>query len=316
MTKLERIIVKSPPIAFLVRKSKATVFPGFHGIYLYDVVKFLMQQIRKEGLNVRAAAISFNLLMALPPLLIFLFTLIPYFPFHKEFSREIIRVTKDLTPNQTTFIWVRDFIDGFTRPRGGLLSFGFILAVIFSSNAMIGVMRSFDRSLHIMNRQKRNFFNFRWTAIRLTSIIVMLFIASLLILITQKTLVRFVHIENKTLAWFLSSLRWLVIIALFYYGIGFIYRYAPAVEKKWKIGSPGTTLATTMMVLVFIIFSFWVNNFGNYNKVYGSIGTVLILMSTIFLNSLILLVGFELNVSINYLRTQAELRQVKEEKLA
>ena len=316
MTKLERIIVDSPPIAFLVRKSKTTVFPGFHGIYLYDVVKFLMLQIRKEGLNVRAAAISFNLLMALPPLLIFLFTLIPYFPFHKEFSREIIRVTKDLTPNQTTFVWVRDFIDGFTRPRGGLLSFGFILAVIFSSNAMIGVMRSFDRSLHIMNRQKRNFFNFRWAAIRLTLIIVMLFIASLLILITQKTLVRFVHIENKTLAWLISSVRWLVIIGLFYYGIGFIYRYAPAIERKWKIGSPGTTLATIMIMLVFVVFSFWVNNFGNYNKVYGSIGTVLILMSTVFLNSLILLVGFELNVSINYLRTQAELRQIKEEKLA
>jgi membrane protein len=314
MTKLERIIISSPPIDFFIRKSKNVILPGFHGVPLFDVLKFLFKQLSQEGLNVRAAAISYNLLMAIPPFLIFLFTLIPYFPFHTEFTRELLRLTHDLTPNQTTYIWVRDFIDGFTQPRSGLLSFGFILAVIFSSNAMLGIMRSFDRSLHALHKGKRNFIKFRWTAIRLTALVATLLIASVLLLITQKTLLRWLNIQNNSFRFWIASLRWLVILALFYYGIGFIYRYAPAVKIKWRIGSPGTTLATLLMVTVTVIFSYWVKNFNNYNKIYGSIGTVLILMSSVYINALVLLIGFELNVSISHLKSDAEHRRLREEK--
>jgi membrane protein len=103
-----------------------------------------------------------------------------------------------------------------------------------------------------------------------------------------------------------------VIVLLFLGSISFIYRHAPFVHKRWKLINPGAILATTLMLLFTILFSFWVNHFSNYNKLYGSIGTILILMLFIYFNSLVLLIGFELNVSINSLRHEAEERKKSE----
>lgn len=319
MTKLERIIITWQPVNFIITRSKHLILPGFQGLPLYDVVLFLLRQIKKEGLNIRAAAISFNLLMAIPPFLIFLFTLVPYLPGQQDFVRELLRLIRDLTPNRETYIWVKDFIVDFTKPRSGLLSIGFITAGFFASNAMLGIMNSFNRSLHVMYRQKRNFLQSRGTALKLTFFIATIFMASILLLISQgsilRNVLRWMDIESDTIRWWISSLRWIVILALIYYAIGLIYRYAPAIQRKWNINSPGTILATFLIVLLTILFSYWVNNFGTYNKVYGSIGTVIILMSSFFFNSLILLIGFELNVSINHLKMEAEIRQGKEDKV-
>lgn len=316
MTKLEHKIVTSRPVNFLILRSKQLILPGFQGLPLYDVVLFLSRQIKKEGLKIRAAAISFNLLMAIPPFLIFLFTLVPYLPGQRDFTKELLGLIRDLTPNRDTYVWVRDFMDDFTKPRGGLLSIGFITAGFFASNAMLGIMSSFDRSLHVMYRRKRNFLQSRWTALKLTFFIAIIFMASILLLITQgsvlRTLLLWMNIESDSIRWWINSLRWVIIIALIYYAIGLIYRFAPAIQNKWKINSPGTILATFLIIVLTVLFSYWVNNFGTYNKVYGSIGTVIILMSSFFFNSLILLIGFELNVSINHLRMESGTRRLKE----
>lgn len=317
MTKLERIIITWKPINFLIEKSKKIVLPGFKGLPLYDVVAFLLTQIKKEGLNMRAAAISFNMLMAIPPFLIFLFTLVPYLPGQKDFTRELLGVVRDLTPNRDTFKWVSEFIADFTKPRSGLLSLGFLTAGFFASNAMIGIMNSFNRSLHTSYRRNRNFFEVRGAALKLTFFIALIFMASILLLIMQgsllKNILNWLGIENASVRSWVGSLRWVVIIALIYYAIGLIYRFAPAIHRKWNVNSPGTTLATFLIIAVAILFSFWVNNFGTYNKVYGSIGTVIIIMSSFFINSLILLIGFELNVSINHLKMESEQRLAQEE---
>lgn len=315
MTKLEHKIVALRPVNFLIEKSKQLILPGFQGLPLYDVVLFLLRQIKKEGLKIRAAAISFNLLMAIPPFLIFLFTLVPYLPGQKDFTKELLGLIRDLTPNKDTYVWVRDFMEDFTKPRGGLLSVGFITAGFFASNAMLGIMNSFDRSLHVMYRRKRNFLQIRGTALKLTFFIAIIFMASILLLITQgsvlRSLLNWMNIESDRIRWWINSLRWVIIIALIYYAIGLIYRYAPAIQNKWKINSPGTILATFLIIVLTVLFSYWVNNFGTYNKVYGSIGTVIILMSSFFFNSLILLIGFELNVSINHLRMESGTRRSK-----
>jgi membrane protein len=103
-----------------------------------------------------------------------------------------------------------------------------------------------------------------------------------------------------------------VIIPLFYFAIACIYKYGPAVHKRWKLFSPGTLLATALSIIITVVFSYWVNNFATYNKVYGSIGTVMILMLIIYFNSLVLLIGYELNVSIHHLRVLAEERALKD----
>lgn len=299
----------------MLNKSKHLVLPGFEGLPLYDVMRFFVKQVNQVGLNVRAAAISFNFIMAIPAAAIFLFTLVPYIPISKQFSAELFRVIRDLTPNRETQAFIVQFLDDFfNKPKNGLLSVGFVLAVFYSSNAMMGIIRSFDRSL--VDKHRSNFIDKRLRAIRLTTIVIVLIIGTTLISLGQGTLFRMImqwlHIRNTMVLFWIRSLRWIVIIALFLYSIGVIYKYAPSVKKRWKLLSPGAIFATILTILVTWVFSVWVQNFSNYNKFYGSIGTVLVLMLLIFINSLILLIGFELNVSITYLKKEVEERKLKE----
>jgi membrane protein len=119
------------------------------------------------------------------------------------------------------------------------------------------------------------------------------------------------HIHSRNARWLFRTIRWVVIIPLFYFAIACIYKYGPSVHKRWKLFSPGTLLATGLSIIITVAFSYWVNNFGTYNKVYGSIGTAMILMLMIYFNSLILLIGYELNVSIHHLRALAEERALR-----
>ncbi len=304
MTPFDRMIRSSLPFRYAVSKSKLLFLPGFRGLALYDVIVFFRYQVKKVGLNDRARSIAFSFLMAIPAATIFLCTLIPYLPVSKKLTNQLLLLTKEITPNQNTYMLVSNFLNDFlTKPRGGLLSFGLVFALYYASNAMIGLMRAFNRSLTVYTR--RNIFQNRWVAIRLTLVMILLLIGCIVILVTQnellKYLFRLLHIHNRSMKGVFKTLRWVVIIPLFYFAIAYIYRHAPAVKEKWRLFSPGTLLATTLMILITFLFSFWVNNFGTYNKVYGSIGTILILMLVVYFNALILLIGFELNVSIHSL---------------
>ncbi|MEO7767882.1 MAG: YihY/virulence factor BrkB family protein, partial [Ferruginibacter sp.] len=121
-------------------------------------------------------------------------------------------------------------------------------------------------------------------------------------------------IQSATLRGIIFYGRWIFIVALVYFSIAFIYKYAPAVEKRWKIISPGTILGSFLSILATYGFSYFVNNFGKYNALYGSIGTIIVFMGLIYINSLVLLIGFEINVSIKSLRSIAERREIEERK--
>lgn len=314
MIKLQRIIISWKPIAFVIRKSKTLLIPGFRGLPLYDVVVFFFKQINKVGLNERASAISFNLIMALPAALLFLFSLIPYFPASINVEKQILGLFKDITPGTDTYEFLDKILADLLDKQVGVFSFGFLLLIFYASNAMIGIIRTFDRSIQ---QQKAFIFHQRWRAIQLTAILILLVLGSSIALIGQEQLLKLLknlfNIRSQSLP-FWNFLRWLVIIALVFYGIAFTYKYAPSVTKRWKLVSPGSLLATFLTLITTLIFSYWVSLFANsnYNRIYGSIGTVLILMLLTYINSLILLIGFELNVSITYLTREAELRQQKE----
>jgi membrane protein len=111
-----------------------------------------------------------------------------------------------------------------------------------------------------------------------------------------------VNHNERQVRWLFRTVRWVVVIPLFYLAIACIYKYGPAVKKRWTLFSPGTLLATLLTIFFTLAFSFWVNRFGTYNKVYGSIGTVMILMLLVYFNSLVLLIGYELNVSIHHMK--------------
>lgn len=308
MIKLERKIYDSKPFQFLATRSRKISLPGFQGISLHEIITFFVSQVKKVGLIDRARAISFSFLIAIPAATIFICTLVPYLPVHKKILQQMLLLTKDITPNQNTYLLVSQFLEDFlSKPRVGLLSFGFLLALFYSSNAMMGVMRSFNKSL--VYNARRNPLATRWMAIKLTTLVLCMIIGSVIILGTQaellRTWLREAHISGRNAHWLFRTFRWVVVIPLFYIAIACIYKYGPAVQKRWKLFSPGTFLATLLTILITLAFSYWVNRFGNYNKVYGSIGTVMILMLLVYFNSLVLLIGYELNVSIHHLKVMA-----------
>lgn len=315
MSKWETTIKNSTPVRVLRAWSKKITLPGFGGVPLYDVVVFFIGQMNKVGLNDRAASISFNFLMAIPAATIFLCTLIPYMPISTKITAQLLDLTRSIAPNENTYAVVADFLNDFLNtPRSGLLSFGFIVAAYYSSNALLGIMRSFNLSLH--QQKPRGFFSERWTAIRLTTVLLLLLIATITLLVFQGEFFAYVmnqlEITNRFTRQVIFSFKTVIIILLVMYSIGIIYKYAPAVTKRWRLASPGAIFATFLVVLTTYLFSFYVNNFGAYNKVYGSIGTIMILMFTIYLNSLILLIGYELNVGIHSLKALAEERDNEE----
>ncbi|HMU46949.1 MAG TPA: YihY/virulence factor BrkB family protein [Chitinophagaceae bacterium] len=308
LSKIADKVTSSAPAKLIVDKSKVTSLPGFDRIPLYDVINFFIGQVRTIGMTERASAIAYNFLVAIPPAIIFLFTLIPFIPITNEFQAQMFGLIREVIPgekdNAVLINFLKDFIN---NPRNGLLSISFVLSMFFSSNAVMGIMRSFDKNY--IGFKKRKGFQKRLVALRITLVLFIIVFASVLLLTGQKEVLKLIGIRNATVRNIIVNTRWVVIILLFFFCISYIYKHAPAVHKKWKLINPGSILATFLMLLLTFLFSWWVSRFGNYNQLYGSIGTVLILMILIFINSLILLIGFELNVSISSLKKIADERK-------
>ena len=314
MTKLERIILAKTPVGYFLNKSKKLLLPGFEGVPLYDVIKFFYGQIKTSAITERASAVSYNFIMAIPPSFLFLFTLIPSLPFisKKSIKFKLHGLITDVIPlkihNDNLIKFVDSFIDG---SKIGLISVGFITALYFASNAMMGIMRSFNKNY--VGFAKRKGLHNRWMAIKLTALLFLVVLSSLVLLITQGAVLKWMGVQNLTIRNIIYYVRWVFIVGMIFYSMAFIYKYAPAVQKRWKLLSPGTLLATTLSISASIGFSYFVNNFGKYNALYGSIGTIIVLMALVYINSLALLIGFELNVSIKTLKSMAEQREIVEQ---
>lgn len=314
MIDVEKIILSSKPVRWVIHKSKSLVLPGFDRAPLYDVIVFFLKETAKESLTERAAAISFNFLLAIPPFFIFLFTLVPFIPL-QNVEPTLYDLAESLTPNYNSYIIVRDMIHDFLyTQRNTLLSFAFILSFYYSSNGVMGMLRSFDKLLP--GFKQRTWWQTRLTALMLTVFLVLLLLVTVALIIMQGTILKMIlqklAIDDTVSQFSIGLVRWALIVLLFFSIISVIYRWGPATKKKWKFISAGSTFATISMIVVTLGFSFWVTNFAQYNQIYGSIGTILVLMLVVYFNSFILLIGFELNTSISTLREIAAEREMKE----
>lgn len=302
---IKKRFVSSVPGKQIIYRSRKTVLPGFHGFSVFDVATEFTRQVRKTSLVERASGISFNIVMAIPPTLIFVFTLIPYFPISQEFLNQMYSLIRDVIPGEKNNSVIIDFLKDFVnQPRNELLSFGLFLAIFFSSNAMMGVLRSFDKNYP--GFEKRGGFRQRRIALQLTMLVFFLIFICILLLIAQANVLRWLGVESALWRNIIHNSRWILIVLLTFWIVSFIYHHGPPVTRRWPLLTPGAVFATTLMILSTALFSYWVNNFSNYNTVYGSIGTIFILMSLVYANSFAILVGFELNVALGQLQQQRQ----------
>lgn len=301
---LDRLIyrIKRLFLRLLIRARKVSI-PGFDGIPLYDVMLLFYRSIADSSFTTRASAIAFSFFMALFPAIIFLFTLIPIIPI-RNFQAELFLLIRDLLP-ASTFVAVEGTIqDILTEPRGGLLSLGFLMALIFSSNGLVSMMNAFDSSLHTI--EKRNWLDQRLISILLLFILSVLLTLAITLIITGQYVINYLDesslVGNRLTYYLLSVARWVITVALFFFAYSSLYFFAPTKKTRWRFISPGSTLATILSIIVLIGFGYYITRFGQYNQLYGSIGTLLVILLLSYLMSLILLIGFELNNSITAAR--------------
>ena len=282
---------------------KRIYLPGFRGFSIYEVWRPFVAQLRKTSLVERASGISFNVIMAIPPILIFVFTLIPILPISKEFIHQLFGIIKDVIPGEKNNSVIIKFLNDFiNRPRTGLLSIGLLTAIYFSSNAMMGILRSFDKNYP--GFRKRKAFHKRKIALQLTLIVFVLVLICLFLLIAQSAVLKWIGIKGLTLRGFIHNFRWVVIVLLMFLIVAYIYRHGPAVASRWPLITPGSIFATSLMIIAIALVSYWANHFSNYNKLYGSIGAIFVIFSVIYANSLSILMGFELNVTLDNLKRE------------
>ncbi len=301
--------IGSAPVQRFLDRSKNFIVPGFGDFSLFQVWRPFMVQLRRSSLSERASAIAFNIFMAIPPTLIFIFTLIPYLPISDRLIQQLFMLIKDIIPGEKNNTVIITFLNDFLKqPRNDLLSFGLLLAVFFSSNAMMGILRAFDKNY--VGFRKRNGMQKRRTALKLSLSIFLLIFSSLLLLMAQGAVLKWMGLEIIWLRELIHNLRWVIVILLIFYSVSFIYRHGPALIVKWPFITPGAVFATTLMIFATVLVTFWVNNFSNFNKVYGSISVIFILMVLIFVNALVILIGFELNVTLAALKKEQELQSI------
>ena len=277
---------------------KRIILPGFEGVSLFDSLSFFSKQIFSNRFSSRSNAVSFSFLMGLPSLLLFFFTLIPYLPLPEA---KIVKVINDmlilLAPGQKmqqsiTKI-IRDFI---THKKTVLLSFSVLLTMFYSSNGMMGLMKSFEKQMP--GFKKRNPFKQRGIAIALTMLLIFTIILTLSFMVFQTWVASGLGIRYAQKLVVFKLLTYSLIIGVCFITVSFIYKYGTATVNKWKLFSPCSVIATFLMVVLTALFFYAVNNLVNYNKIYGSIGTLIIFLLWINFMAQILLIGFELNASI------------------
>ena len=284
----------------ILRFTKRYSLPGFSGVPVYNVVSFIYDEAMKDDIVTRANSIAFNFFLSLFPAIIFLFTLLPLFPVTTDYISIFQQSTRDFLPQQA-HNYLFEIISGVASiKRGGLQSVSFIFAMVFSSSGMLALMYGFNKSYEQVFKH-RSYVKNRLVAIVLTMMIGSIFLSSTFLIIFGKPVLQFL-LDKLNLTGYSADVfqisKWIFSLGIIYLGITVIYRYGSAMREKIKWINTGAILATLLSILSSLIFSFFINNFGRYNEIYGSIGALLVLLLWIQINAFVVLVGFELNAAI------------------
>ena len=302
--KLAENLAKIPVINWLVLLGKKIILPGFEGMSLYDLVETYILGIVKGTFSARVGAISFSFFMALFPFLLFLLNLIPYVPIVipsvtlQDFQQEFLVFISDALPSQTSIFISQVFNDIAGNPRGGLLSSVFVLSLFLMTNGINAVFSGFEHSYH--NTINRNFFRQYIVALGVSIIVALLLIVTVIVTIYFSYLVNkyAAGVIDDTVFWITIG-KYAFLVLMVFLTVSTLFYFDTTEGKESKYFSPEAFMTTLLSLLATYLFGIYIDNFSQYNQLYGSIGALLIMMLYIWLNANLLLLGFELNASLN-----------------
>ncbi len=279
------------------------VLPGFEHIPFYNVMSFFFKGLFKGVLTYRAAAISYNFFLALIPFVLFLFTLIPFVT-GAQYQIYLLDLLQEVIPSNI-YEMARETIEGIvSRPHQGLLSAGFFMAIYFATNGVDAIIEGFNQSYH--RPETRPWWKQKIVAFFLMIVLSFLIVISFSMLGFGEFIIKLL-VDNHLLTsqLYISSLqllRWIVILFATLFSVSLMYYFGQRrlpKTRKYRFFSPGSILATTLFIFGGVLIKLYFENFTRYNIVYGSIGSLIILLVWIYYNSFIILIGFELNESIH-----------------
>lgn len=277
------------------------IIPGFKGYSLYYIGNFFISGLMKGSFTIRAKSITYSLFAAIFPTLIFGLSIIPFIPI-KGFQDNVMAIIVDVLPASIFDVFSETIYDTIQNPSKSLLSFGAIMMLYYASNGILSIIAAFNATYHHID--SRNVISKRLISITLTLIICTLILCAMTLMMGGSKYIEIMSRHHSfagdSKVWYVGMhiIKWILILALYFFAISFLYYLAPSKKSRFKFISPGAILATAVQMICTSGFMLYVNNFANYNKLYGSLGTIIIVLMLLYFTAISLILGFELNISI------------------
>jgi len=300
---LKKRVRDIPVLKKLIQLLDAISVPGFEGFSLYRLMELYIIGIVRGTLTSRAGSISFSFFMALFPFLLFVLNLIPFVPI-ENFDVVLLNFIELLLPKESLGFFSDIFLDIQSKPRGGLLSSVFLLSIFLTANGVSAIFASFEESYHI--KISRTLFKQYLYAMGVGVLLALsLLLAVAVFVFFELYILRNLQgILENTVNWIRIG-QFLFFILLTYLSVAILYYFGTIETRKMRFFSPGALMTTLLIILTTYLFGLYIENFSTYNQLYGSIGALLIFLLYIWINSNILLLGFELNATITSIKNSS-----------
>lgn len=289
----------------IVNLGKRIKVPGLEGMTFYDLLYMYIVGIVRGGLTSRAGGISYSFFMAIFPFMLFMLTLIPYIPV-EGFQDSFMEMISEAVPSKTYNAVVPILEDIAKNKYGGLLSFGFLVSIFLMTNGVNAIFGGFEYSYHVTEVRSvvKGYIVSLGTSLLMSVLLILTVVVTILFKFGLDFLIQKGWLSDPFL--WLGNIRYLIFIFMIFTTVSLLYYFGTKEGKESSFFSAGAILTTVLYILTFYAFGIYVDKFAKYNELYGSIGTLLIMMLFIWLNSIILLLGFELNASMNKLRQSSK----------
>jgi len=304
---VESKVKNLPVIKQLISLLDKIKLPWLHGLSLYELLDLYFIGIIEGAISYRAAAIAWSFFMALFPFMLFIFNLIPYIPI-EGFQEDFLHFVQQSVPPTTYDAIYKIINDILHNSHSGLISTGFFMAILLMTNGINAILGGFENSHHIEITSKRKFFRQYLVSLGLSillSFVLIITVAAIVAfeVLIQKTKIQDVLSDNIPL---IEMGRYLFVILMILITTSLLFKFGIKRDSKRSFISIGSVFTTILIVLSSYFFGIWVVKFSKYNELYGSIGTLLVVMFYIWINCMILLLGFDLNSSINHIKRQKQ----------
>ena len=306
---IEDKLDKIPILNLVVRFFKRIKLPGFKGLSIYDLLELYIKGIINGALTTRASAIAFSFFTAIFPFLLFVIIIIPHIPI-ENFDVAFSNFLESILPPQTSEFFIDSiFQDMSSNTSGGLISSVFLLSILLMANGVNAVFSGFETSYH--KQLYRNVFKQYVYALSVALILAFLSLLTVAVfgyfqIYVIQPLFKAVTGEEalKTpegLGWIIFA-KYMFFVIMVYLGTATLYYFGTKEGRHTRFFSVGALLTTLLIILTSYLFGIYIDHFSKYNELYGSIGALLILLFYLWLNSNILLLGYELNASLQFLK--------------